>query len=64
MSDDIHAPELADYEDPDVMRRPLLTVIEAREVVDLLQRIADSTSSEASDAGRLAHLLAYRLPAG
>ncbi|MDI3390486.1 hypothetical protein QIS99_30470 [Streptomyces sp. B-S-A8] len=56
--------ESVDY-DPatDLQRRPLLTLAEAYDVLDVLRRTAAGGGPDAAGAQRCAHVLAYRLPA-
>jgi hypothetical protein len=63
VTDEQSGPVLGDYEsDGELMRRPLLTLDEAREIVDVLKRVAASGGPDVAEASRLAHLLAYRIP--
>ena len=50
--------------DADLVRRPLLTLTEARDVVALLQELGESGSESGWFTRDLAARLAMRLPAG
>ncbi|MFI5704869.1 hypothetical protein ACIA78_33120 [Streptomyces xanthochromogenes] len=60
--DDLGAPVTGTYSD--APREPLITLVEARDVVRLLQVMADSTAQDDDlyEARQLAGELAFRLP--